>query len=81
MDFWFEFLNIHMNGKTTIYHDCHGFKYQNINICPILIVFLCSLTSFLAHWIVISPWNPITSTTISSTTKTKGPKNLQHQRG
>jgi hypothetical protein len=24
MDFWFEFLNIHMNEKTITYHDYHG---------------------------------------------------------
>jgi len=48
MDFLFEILAIHMNEKTT-YHDCHGFKWQNINIYPILIFFLCSSTSFLAR--------------------------------
>jgi len=26
MDFWFEFLDIHMNKKTVTSHDCHGFK-------------------------------------------------------
>jgi hypothetical protein len=35
--------------KTKICHDCHGFKWQNINIYPILTIFLCSLTPFLAH--------------------------------
>jgi len=54
MDFWFEFLDIHMNEKTT-YHDCHGFKWQNINIYPILIVFLCNPTPFLTCWIEIAP--------------------------
>ncbi len=49
MDFWFEFLNIHMNGKATTCHDCHGFKWQNINIYPILIYFFCGLTPFLVH--------------------------------
>jgi len=53
MNFWFEFIDIHMNEKTTTCHDCHGFKWQNINIYPILIVFLCNLTPFLACWIVI----------------------------
>jgi hypothetical protein len=55
MDFWFEFLDIHMNEKVETYHDCHGFKWQNINIYPILIVFLCDLTPFLACWIVTTP--------------------------
>jgi hypothetical protein len=32
MDFWFEFLDIHMNEKVVTYHDCHGFKWKNINI-------------------------------------------------
>jgi hypothetical protein len=27
MDFWFEFLDIHINEKTTIFHDFHGFKW------------------------------------------------------
>ncbi len=32
MDFWFEFLDIHMNEKTITCHDYHGFKWKNINI-------------------------------------------------
>jgi len=32
MDFWFEFLDIHMNEIIITCHDCHGFKWQNINI-------------------------------------------------
>jgi hypothetical protein len=43
MNFWFEFLDIHMNEKTT-WHDWHGFKLQNINIYPILTIFLWSNT-------------------------------------
>jgi hypothetical protein len=35
MDFWFEFLDIHMNEKTTC-NDYHSFKWKNINIDPIL---------------------------------------------
>jgi hypothetical protein len=54
---WFEFLDIHINGKKKTCHDCHGFKWQNINIYPILTIFLCDLTTFLAHWIVIAPSN------------------------
>jgi hypothetical protein len=27
MDFWFEFLDIHMNEKRPTCHDCHGFKW------------------------------------------------------
>jgi hypothetical protein len=38
MDFLFEFFNIHMNEKAVTCHDHHGFKCQNINIYPILIV-------------------------------------------
>jgi hypothetical protein len=53
--FWFEFLNIHMNEKEITCHDCHGFKWQNINIYQIFIVSLCSPTTFLAHWIVTTP--------------------------
>jgi hypothetical protein len=33
--------------KTITCHDFHGFKWKNIY--PILIVFLCDLTFFLAH--------------------------------
>jgi len=39
MNFWFEYFDIHMNEKTIIFHDCHGFKWQNINIYPILLFF------------------------------------------
>jgi hypothetical protein len=42
MDFWFEFLDIHMNEQTIISHDNHGFKLQNINIFLILFGFVCS---------------------------------------
>jgi hypothetical protein len=33
MNFWFEFLDIHMNEQTTFCHDCHchGFKWENVN--------------------------------------------------
>jgi hypothetical protein len=55
MNFWFEFLNIYMNEKTITYHDSHDFKWQNINIYPILNFFLCSSKPFLAHWIVTTP--------------------------
>jgi hypothetical protein len=55
MDFLFEIFDIHMNEKTTTYHDCHDFKWQNINIYPILIVFLCGSKPFLARWIVTTP--------------------------
>jgi hypothetical protein len=55
MDVWFEFLEIRMNENVITCHDCHGFKWQNINIYPILIVFLCNLTPFLARWIVTAP--------------------------
>jgi hypothetical protein len=55
MNFWFEFLNIHMNEKTITCHDCHGFRWQNINIYPILTIFLCGPTPFFARWIVIAP--------------------------
>jgi hypothetical protein len=55
VDFWFEFFDIHMNEKEITYHDCHGFKWQNINIYPILIIFLCNPMPFLAHWIVTTP--------------------------
>jgi hypothetical protein len=54
MDFWFEFLDIYMNEKVITYHDSHDFKWKNINIYPILIVFLCGSKPFLARWIVIA---------------------------
>ncbi len=54
-DFCFEFLDIHMNEKIITCHDCLGFKWQNINIYPILIIFLCDPTPLLACWIVITP--------------------------
>jgi hypothetical protein len=44
MEFWFEFFNIHMNEIIIICHDFHGFKWKNINIYPILTIFLCGLT-------------------------------------
>jgi hypothetical protein len=31
-----KILDIHMNEKTITCHDCHGFKWQNINIYPFL---------------------------------------------
>jgi hypothetical protein len=46
MDFLFEFLNIHINEKTITYNDYHGFKWQNINIYPILTTFSFSLFYF-----------------------------------
>jgi hypothetical protein len=55
MDFLFEFLNIQMNVKEIIYHDCHSSKWQNINIYQILTIFFNGLTPFLAHWIMIAP--------------------------
>ncbi len=39
IDFWFEFFDIHMNEKTITCHDCHGFKWQSINIYQILTIF------------------------------------------
>jgi hypothetical protein len=44
-----------MNEKAMICHDCDGFKWKNINIYSILIVFLCGPMPFLACWIVITP--------------------------
>ncbi len=38
MNFWFEYFDILMNKKTTIYHDFHGF--------------VCDQMPFLVHWIV-----------------------------
>jgi hypothetical protein len=28
---------------------------KNINICPILTIFLCDPTPFVAHWVVTAP--------------------------
>jgi len=56
MDFWFEFLNIHMNEKEIICHDYHGFKWKNINIYPILTIFLCGPMPFLSRWILTTPY-------------------------
>jgi len=55
MDFRFKFLDIHMNEKIITCQDYHGLKWQNINIYPMLNVFLCGLTPFLACWIVTTP--------------------------
>jgi hypothetical protein len=52
MNFWFEFLDIHMNKKTITCHDYQGFKWQNRNIYPILIVSLWNPMPFLARWIM-----------------------------
>jgi len=57
MDFWFYFFDIHMNKKTITYHHYHGFKWQNINIYPILTIFLCDPTPFLACCIMTTPIN------------------------
>jgi hypothetical protein len=46
MNFWFEFLDIHMNEKPITCHDCHGFKWQNINIYSILIYIFVIHTLF-----------------------------------
>jgi hypothetical protein len=46
-----------MNEKATTYHDCHNFKWQNINIYQNLVIFLYNLTPLLARWIVITPNN------------------------
>jgi hypothetical protein len=46
MDFWVEFFNIHMNETIIMNHDFHGFKWQNINIYPILTIFLVVRHSF-----------------------------------
>jgi hypothetical protein len=50
MDFWFEFFNIDMNEIIIIFHDYHGFKWKNINIYPILIVFFVILRPF---WLIV----------------------------
>jgi len=46
-----------MQKKKTC-HDCHGFKWQNINIYPNLTIFLCGLTPFLTRYIVATPCHP-----------------------
>jgi hypothetical protein len=48
----------HSYEKTITCHDCHGFKWQNINIYPLLTIFLCGLTPFLARCIVVAPCHP-----------------------
>jgi len=60
MNFWFELFDIHMNEKIITCHDCRGFKWQNINIYPILIIFLWGPTPFLACWIMNAPSCPST---------------------
>jgi hypothetical protein len=49
MDFWFKSPNIHMNEKVITCHDCHGFKWKNINIYQILTVFFAIQHPF---WLV-----------------------------
>jgi hypothetical protein len=56
MDFWFEFIDIHMNKKTITCHDYNGFKWKNINICPILTIFLCGPMPFLAYSLWLHPF-------------------------
>jgi len=48
MHFLFEFLNNQMDEKK-IFHDYHGFKWQNINIYQSFIIFICGPMPFLAH--------------------------------
>jgi hypothetical protein len=55
MDFWFEFLDIHMNKKRITFHDYHGFMVEHKYFSSILTIFLCHPTSFLAHLIVTTP--------------------------
>jgi hypothetical protein len=45
-----------MNDKIITCHDCHGFKWKNINAYPILTICLCDSTHFLVHWIVTTPY-------------------------
>jgi hypothetical protein len=44
MNFLFELFGIHINEQTT----CHGFKWQNVNVCLWFDIFLVC-------WIVITP--------------------------
>jgi hypothetical protein len=46
-----------MNEKAITCHDCHGFKWQNININQILTIFLQGMMPFLVRWIVITPYD------------------------
>jgi hypothetical protein len=56
MDFLFEFFDIHVNEKRTLTcHDYHGFKWKNINIYPILIVFFVMLCSFWFIGLLLHP--------------------------
>ncbi len=59
MDFWFEFIDIHMNEQTTTFHDFHGFKWKNINIFFILpfstiqhlfLIVGCDYVTFFLHF-------------------------------
>jgi hypothetical protein len=54
MDFWFQFLDIHVNEQARICHDCLSFKWKNIIISFILTIFVRDLTPFLVHWIIIT---------------------------
>jgi len=49
MDFWFEFLDIHINKKTRTCHDCHGFKWKNKYLSLNVTTFLYDSTTFGAH--------------------------------
>ncbi len=46
IDFWFEFLDIHINEQITICHDCNDFKWKNINIYLIVSIFSTIWHSF-----------------------------------
>ncbi len=47
--FLFKFFNIHMNEQAITCHDCHGFKWQNINISLILTSFVYYSMPFFTH--------------------------------
>ncbi len=51
MDFWFEFLDIHMNKKITTCHDCHGFKWEKIYLSLILTTFLYNRRPLWLNWL------------------------------
>ncbi len=49
MDFLFEFFDIYMNEKTTICHDCYGFKWKNQKKLSYFDCFSLQSDTFLVH--------------------------------
>jgi hypothetical protein len=54
---WIHWHSYEWKNNEITCHDFHGFKWQNINNYPILIIFLFGQMPFLVCWIVIATTN------------------------